>query len=174
MADLTINDRIFGDIPAKNAVCTPYIYGSANQEGVGSITFGRHVSNRLKIIYLEFWCRELSIGIYMGPIGGGEGGEGGGAQSFLDPPSKNLRSLLRNFKYIIWIPSSSSVDWDPFWAIWVKGGVCGHVQKSEAHALGCRPRGESSQWSNNLPQTYRIVPAWDSQWKSEKMEAYFG
>jgi hypothetical protein len=54
MADLTINDRIFGDIPAKNAVCTPYIYGSANQEGVGSITFGRHVSNRLKIIYLEF------------------------------------------------------------------------------------------------------------------------
>jgi hypothetical protein len=24
--------------------------------------------------------------------------------------------------------------------IWVKGGVCGHVQKSEAHALVCRPR----------------------------------
>ena len=40
-----------------------------------------------------------------------------------------------------------------------RGEVCGHVQKSEAHALGCRLRGESSQRSSNLPQTYRIVPA---------------
>jgi len=31
--------------------------------------------------------------------------------------------------------------------------------------------GESSQWSSNLPQTYRIVPAWDIQWNSEEMEA---
>ena len=28
-------------------------------------------------------------------------------------------------------------------------GVCGHVQKSEAYALGCRPRGESSHWGSN-------------------------
>ena len=25
------------------------------------------------------------------------------------------------------------------------GGICGHVQKSEAHAIGCRQRGESRQ-----------------------------
>jgi len=140
------------------------------QEGVGSISFGRHVSNQLKFIYLESWCRELSIGIYIYGSNRG-GGWSGGVQSYLDPPSKNLGSLLRNFKYIIGILSSSPVDWDPFWANWVKGGVCGHVQKSEAHALGCRPWGESSRWSSNLPQTYRIVPAWDSQWNSKKMEA---
>jgi len=29
--------------------------------------------------------------------------------------------------------------------IGLRGGVCGHVQKSEAHALGCRQQGESSQ-----------------------------
>ena len=54
------------------------------------------------------------------------------------------------------------------------GTLCeqiGHVQKSEAHALGCKLRGESSQWSSNLPQTYRIVPAWDTQWNFEEMEA---
>ena len=41
---------------------------------------------------------------------------------------------------------------------WVKVGVCGHVQKSEAHAPGCKPRGESSQWSSNSLQTFIIVP----------------
>ena len=79
----------------------------------------------------------------MGPIGGGGGGRGG--PEFFGPPSKNLQSLLRNFVTIIGILSSSRVDWDPFKANWVKGGARGHVQKSEAHALGCRPRGESSQ-----------------------------
>jgi hypothetical protein len=38
-------------------------------------------------------------------------------------------------------------------------GVCGHVQKSKAHALGCRPRGESSHWGSNSLQTSRDVPA---------------
>jgi len=50
---------------------------SCTQEGVGSIIFGRHVSNRKFIIYSESWRRELSIGIYMGPIGGGWVGGGG-------------------------------------------------------------------------------------------------
>ena len=51
----------------------------------------------------------------------------GGLQDFSGP-------LLRNFKYIVGILSSSPVDSHPFWANWVKGGVCGHVQNSEAHA----------------------------------------
>jgi len=55
----------------------------AVQEGVGSITFGRHVSSQLKSIYSESWRRELSIGIYGGWIGGG-GGRGG--PEFLGPP----------------------------------------------------------------------------------------
>ena len=60
----------------------------------------------------------------------------------------------------------------PFWgALGQRGGVCGHVQKSEAHKLGCKLRGESSQWSSKLPQTYRIVPSWDSQWNPEELEA---
>ena len=86
----------------------------------------------------------------------------GGCPSFMPPLQKITRPLLQNFKYIIGILSSSPVDWHPFWTNWVKGGVCGHVQKSETHELGCRPRGESSQWNSNQPQTYRIVPAWDS------------
>ena len=59
------------------------------QEGVGSITFGRHVSNGSKCMYSKSWHQELSIGIYMGPIGGG-GWRGGseGVQICLDPPPK--------------------------------------------------------------------------------------
>ena len=56
------------------------------QEGVGSITCGRHVSNRLNFIHSESWRRELSIGTYMGPIGGG--GVRGGPE-FLGPPLQN-------------------------------------------------------------------------------------
>ena len=44
------------------------------------------MSNQFKIMYLETSCRELSIDICMGRIGGGAGG----GLSFLDPPSKNL------------------------------------------------------------------------------------
>jgi len=111
--------------------------------------------------------------VWVGALGGGYWG-GGGSRApklkkgltsntfFLAPPGRS-KNFLRNFKYIRGILISLPIDWHPFWANWVKGGVCGHVQKSEAHALGCRPRGESSQWSSNLPQTYRIVPAWDSE-----------
>jgi len=36
---------------------------------------------------------------------------------------------------------------------WVKGGgVCGHAQKSEAHALGCKPRGESANEAAIYPK----------------------
>ena len=76
--------------------------------------------------------------------------------------------LPRNFKFIVGVLILSPVDWHPFWANCVKREVCEHVQKSEAHALGCRPRGKSSQWSSNSLQTSRIVPAWDSQLKSGK------
>ena len=55
------------------------------------------------------------------------------------------RPLPRSSKYIL---SSSPVDWHLFWANLVTGGVCGHVQKSEAHALRCRPQGKSSQMSS--------------------------
>jgi hypothetical protein len=108
----------------------------------------------------------------MSSIGEGrEGGGGGGVSSFWDPPS---RILLGHFSEIIIIYLKSSAQTQSidtlFEQFGLRGGVCGHVQKSEAHALGCRPRGESSQWSSNLPQTYRIVPAWDSQWNSEELE----
>jgi len=65
----------------------------------------------------------------------------------------------RNSKYIIGILSSSPVNCYPFGANWVKEGVCGNVQVSEAHMLGCRPQGASSHWSSNLLQTSRTVPA---------------
>jgi hypothetical protein len=89
----------------------PLFFSTLIQEGVGSETFGRHVPNRLKLIYSESWRRELSIGICMGPIGG-EGGLGGG-QSFSDP-QKFTGPLLRNCKHIIGILSSSPVDRHPF------------------------------------------------------------
>ena len=135
---------------------------SCLQEAVVNMNFRRHVLIDIRITCSESWRLKLSIGIYMSRIGG-RVWWGGGSRVFWTPLQKFTGSLLQNFIYI-GIFSSSTVDWHPFWEIWVKGGVCGHVQKSEAHALGCRPRGESSQWSSNLPQTYRIVPAWDSQW----------
>jgi len=95
-------------------------------------------------IYSEFWRQELSIGIYMGRIG-----EGGGFSFFAGGLQFFSAAILRNCKYVVGILSSSLVDWHPFWAIRLRGGVCGHVQKSEAHALRCRPRGESSQRSSN-------------------------
>jgi len=54
--------------------------------------------------------------------------------------------LARNFECIIRVLSSSPVDCHSFRTNWE---VCGHFQISEAHALGSRPRGESSQWSSN-------------------------
>ena len=53
----------------------------SRQEAAESINFGRHVSNRIKFKYSEFSHQELSIGICMGPIGGGRkgGGVGGGS-----------------------------------------------------------------------------------------------
>ena len=101
------------------------VFLHSRQEAAESITFGRHVSNRLKIIYSESSCRELSIDICMGRIGGG--GLGGVIRVlFLEPLLNILGHSLRNFKYTIGILNLSPVDWHPFWANWVKGGVCGH------------------------------------------------
>ena len=82
------------------------------QEAAESITFGRHLSNRLRFIYSESWRRELSIGIYMGPIGGR--GSGGGQILFGPPLQTFTGPLLRSFKYTIGILSSSPVNWHPF------------------------------------------------------------
>ena len=101
------------------------------------------MSNRFRFIYSESWRRKLSIGIYLGPIKGG-GGRGG--PKFLGPPLQNFTGpLLRNFKHIIGIPVQAQSIGTLFERIGLRKGVCGHVQKSEANALGWRPRGESSQ-----------------------------
>ena len=95
------------------------------------------MSNQFKIMYLETSCRELSIDICMGRIGGGAGG----GLSFLDPPSKNL--LGHSYK-ILNTSAESSAQAQSFHTLFnlieLRGGSCGHVQWSEAHALGCRPR----------------------------------
>jgi len=90
-------------------------------------------------------------------------------RSFLDAPSQNLPEFLIYHRN----PQLKPSRLGPFLSNLGKrgGGVCGHVQKSEAQALGCRPLGESSQWSSNSLQTSRIVPAWNSQWNSERKEA---
>ena len=57
--------------------------------------------------------------------------------------------FLGHFHEILNIESESSAQVQSIGTllgqIGLRGGVCGHVQKPEAHALGCRPRGESSQ-----------------------------
>jgi len=88
---------------------------SAEPGGCRKHNFWTHVSRRLKFIYLESSCQELSIGICMDPIRGGGGGSpdvvivfsGGGLQFFSGP-------LPRKFKHIIGILSLSPVDWHPF------------------------------------------------------------
>ena len=60
--------------------------------------------------------------------------EGGGSRDFWTPPPKITGSLLRNYKYIIGILSSSPVDWHPFRANWVKGGGGSvDMSKSQRH-----------------------------------------
>ena len=77
------------------------------------------------------------------------GGGSGGVRVFLTPlcpPSKNL--LGHSYKIVNTLAESSAQAQSIgtlFEQIGLRGRVCGHVQKSEAHALGSRPRGESSQ-----------------------------
>jgi len=60
----------------------------------------------------------------------------------LGPPLQNfVGPLSRNYKDISGIFSLSPVDWHPFCASWVKGGVCVYAYKSEPHANGCGLRG---------------------------------
>ena len=64
---------------------------------------------------------------------------------FWDPPS---RILLGHFQGTVNKSLESSAQAQSigtlFEQIGLRGGS-GHVQKSEAHVLGCRPRGESSR-----------------------------
>ena len=102
----------------------------------------------------------------MGPIGGEGKGEG---PRFLAPPSKNI---FGHSYEILNISAESSAQAQSIGTLFEQIGFRGgHVQKSGAHALGCMPWGKSSQWRSKSPQTHRIVPAWDSQWNSEKMQA---
>ena len=66
--------------------------------------------------YSESPQQELSIGICMGPIrgGGGVGVPRGGSELFGGGLQKLTGPLLRNFKYIVGILSSSPVDSHPF------------------------------------------------------------
>ena len=66
----------------------------------------------------------------------GGGGVGGFRLFGTPPPEFYWGIFFRNYNYIFRILSSSPVDGHPFWVNWVKGGVCGHFQKSQAHALG--------------------------------------
>jgi hypothetical protein len=84
------------------------------QEGVGSITFGRHVSNRLNLCIRNPGVESYRL-VCMSRIREGGGGGvprygynfGGGSPVFSGP-------LPRNSKHIIGILSSSPVNWHPF------------------------------------------------------------
>ena len=74
-----------------------------------------------------------------------EGEGSGGCPSFLAPPSK---SFLGHYHGILNTSSESSAQAQSIGTLFGligHGGVCEHVQKSETHALECRPWGESSQ-----------------------------
>ena len=75
-----------------------------NQEAGTSATFGRHVSNQLKITYSKTSHQELSIGICMGPI---RGGGGGGGRVFLGGSLGVSKNFLGHFYGISNISSES-------------------------------------------------------------------
>jgi len=84
-----------------------YIY-TLFTTGAGGILASRAT---LLYIYIYTWVQS-------------EGGGPGGVQSFLvPPPQKVTGSLLRNCNYIFGILSSNPVDWHPFRANWVGGGL---------------------------------------------------
>ena len=66
---------------------------------------------------------------------------GWGGSEFFGPPLQNFPGPLFGIINISEILSSSPVNWHPFCANWVKGGVCVHAYKSEPRAHGCGPRG---------------------------------
>jgi len=67
----------------------------------------------------------------------------GGSRVFWTPPPKITGSLLRRVQVYHRNPRLKPSRLAPFFEqIGLRGGVCGHVRKSEAHALGCRQRGE--------------------------------
>jgi len=79
-----------------------------DQEGVGSITSGRHVSNRLKIIYLESLRRKLSIDIYVSQIQ--EGGWVGWSHDVVLIFRGGSNFFLGHFHIYLNISSKSSVQ----------------------------------------------------------------
>ena len=112
---------------------------------------------------LNFWtaCKNLDINYIFGILtsrafdwymygSNGRGGGGGGSEFFRpplssSPPSKRfIGPLLRNLKISSKSLAQAQSIGTLFEQIGLRGGS-GHVQKSEAHVLGCRPRGESSR-----------------------------
>jgi hypothetical protein len=87
------------------------------QEAARSITFETSLSILLKIIYSESCNQELSIGIYMGPIGAGGGWwVVGGGPDFLGPPLQIFsETFSRDFKHISGFLGSSPVHCHPLW-----------------------------------------------------------
>ena len=73
------------------------------------MNFGRHVSNRLKNIYI--WNSGVEsyrmVYIWVQSEGGGEWGGAGGGQTFLDPPT---RKLLGHYYEILNMSSESSAQ----------------------------------------------------------------
>ena len=108
------------------------------QEAPVSITFGQHISNQLKIIYLEFSRQDLSIDICMGQIGGDLGGV-----RVLCPPSKKL---LGHSYRILNISSESSAQAQSigtlFGQIGLRGGSV-DMSKSQRHTRSGAGRGVS-------------------------------
>ena len=78
--------------------------------------------------------------------GSNRGGVWVGSEFFEPPfalPAKFTGPLLRDFKYISGILSSSSVDWYPFEANWVTGGGSVDMSKSQRHMRSGADRGVS-------------------------------
>ena len=98
-----------------------------------------------------------------------------GGPSFFDPPVPPLQKftgpLLRNFKFISGIFSSSPVDWHPFKANWVKGGglwTCPKVKGTPRLGTG-RGMSQANEAANNLKFTglcqHEIVSGILKKWK---------
>jgi len=77
----------------------------------------------------------------MSSIGDGrEGGGVGGVSTFWDPPSRIYWGIFSKLQLYIWSPQLKPSRLAPFLSKLVKGGICAHFQKSQAHALGAGRR----------------------------------
>jgi len=90
----------------------------------------------------KLYIRNPGVESYDWYIYGSNRRGGPGGSRFFGPP---LQNLLGHSYEILNISSGSSAQARLIGTLFEKIGLNGHVQKSEAHALGCRQRGESRQ-----------------------------